>query len=59
LGRCGIGHAWFAVGIRNLVFDSLDHAPSAGRPVAGVGWASVTKVADGGDVVALEADLRG
>lgn len=48
------------LGIRNLVFDRLDPAPLSGRgqwPGSdGLLW---TNVADGGDVVALEKDLRG
>jgi pimeloyl-ACP methyl ester carboxylesterase len=48
------------LGIGNLVFDRLDPAPVDGRGEwpgsEGLVW---TNVADGGDVVALEKDLRG
>jgi hypothetical protein len=48
------------LGIGNLVFDRLDPAPRGGRGQwpgsEGLVW---TNVADGGDVVALEKDLRG
>ncbi len=48
------------LGIRNLVFDRLDPAPLGGQGrwpgSEGLVW---TNVADSGDVVALEKDLRG
>jgi hypothetical protein len=48
------------LGIRNLVFDRLDPAPRGGQGQwpgsEGLVW---TNVADSGDVVALEKDLRG
>ena len=48
------------LGIGNLVFDRLDPAPRDGQGQwpgsEGLVW---TNVADGGDVVALEKDLRG
>jgi hypothetical protein len=48
------------MGIRNLVFDRLNPAPVDGRGAwpgpDGLVW---TNIADRGDVVALEKDLRG
>jgi hypothetical protein len=47
------------LGIQNLVFDRLDPTPLAGRAQwPGSGELLWTNVADSGDVVALEKDLR-